>query len=363
MAINTKEFKQLADTICSEMESSLPALEASDSGLGRRVRVEALLIEYDRQDTVPITRQVTILISDIRGFTALAETYSAITVMNMLNRYFVCMTEIIVRHGGTIDKLMGDSIMALFGAPLASEQDEQRAMLCAVEMQRAMSTFNEQNRALGLPEIFMGIGVNTGQVMAGALGSDHHREYTVIGDEVNLASRIEAQSLRGQVLISENTYALVQDIVTVGEPSYVQVKGKKEPVCLYELVAVTKPRSLSVPRREIRKSPRVTVNMPCYFQCLQGKLVLPEQIQGAVVDLSYHGLSMHSPVALEVFSEIKMDVSLQLLGTETTSIYAKVLKSKPCAEGVLCSLEFTSMDIHGQKSIKTFVDTRLAQLS
>jgi len=362
MAINTTEFKQLAEKISSEIERTMPGVSGIDNSAGLRSRVEALLVEYDRQDTVPITRQVTILISDIRGFTALAETYSAITVMNMLNRYFACMTDIIVRHGGTIDKLMGDSIMALFGVPLTSGQDEQKAVLCAVEMQRAMSTFNEQNIALGLPEIFMGIGINTGQVMAGALGSDHHREYTVIGDEVNLASRIEAQSLRGQVLISENTYALSKDFVSVGEPNYVQVKGKKEPVCLYELVGISKPRALSVPRREIRKSPRVAIDMPCYFQCMQGKLVLPEQIQGAMVDLSYNGMSMHSPVALEAFSEIKMAVSLQLLGAETTSIYARVLKSEPCAEGVLCSLEFTSMDMNGQKIIKTFVDARLAQL-
>ncbi|MFT5577256.1 MAG: adenylate cyclase [Paraglaciecola psychrophila] len=368
MAINTTEFKQLAGKICSEIElaqagseSSSGAGNAAVSGGALRARVEALLIEHDRQDTVPITRRVTILISDIRGFTALAETYSAITVMNMLNRYFASMTEIIVRCGGTIDKLMGDSIMALFGVPLSSEHDEQQAVLCAVEMQRAMSALNEENKALGLPEIFMGIGINTGQVMAGALGSDYHREYTVIGDEVNLASRIEAQSLRGQVLISNKTYALVQDFVTVGEPSYVQVKGKREPVCLYELVGITKPRPLSVPRREIRKSPRVAIDMPCYFQCLQGKSVLEEQLKGGVVDLSYNGLSMYSAVALAAFSEIKMAVSLQLLGTETTSIYARVLKSEPCAEGVLCSLEFTSMDIQGQKSIKSFVDARLVQ--
>jgi c-di-GMP-binding flagellar brake protein YcgR len=90
--------------------------------------------------------------------------------------------------------------------------------------------------------------------------------------------------------------------------------------------------------------------------------VLSEQFQGAVVDLSYNGLSMHSAAALSPSSEIKMAVSLQLLGAETTNIYARVLKSEPCAEGVLCNLEFTSIDMQGQKSIKAFVDARLAQL-
>lgn len=122
MAINTTEFKRLAEKLCLEIEASMPSqvsTEVEKNAL--QTKVETILAEYDQQDAIPITRQVTILLSDIRGFTALAETYSAITVMNMLNRYFACMTEIIVRHGGTIDKLMGDSIMALFGAPLSKD--------------------------------------------------------------------------------------------------------------------------------------------------------------------------------------------------------------------------------------------------
>lgn len=361
MAINTTEFKRLAEKLCLEIEASMPSqvsTEVEKNAL--QTKVETILAEYDQQDAIPITRQVTILLSDIWGFTALAETYSAITVMNMLNRYFACMTEIIVRHGGTIDKLMGDSIMALFGAPLSKDDDEHRAVLCAVEMQRAMSEFNEQNAALDLPEIYMGIGINTGQVMAGAIGSDHHREYTVIGDEVNLASRIEAQSLRGQVLISENTFQLVKEFVLVGEPNFVQVKGKKKPVCLYELMGTTKPKTMSVPRREIRKSPRIAINMPCFFQCMDGKLIIDNRIQGEVVDLSYNGLLMYSPIALVSFSEIKIEMSLQLLGTDTASIYARVLKSEKSGDGVICSLEFTSIDTAGQKTIKSFVDSQIA---
>ena len=112
------------------------------------------------------------------------------TVMELLNRYFAHMGEVITEYGGTIDKLMGDSMMVLFGAPQAAADDVERAIGCAVAMQRAMSEFNQQNRELDLPDMYMGIGINSGKVMVGSLGSNYHREYTVVGDAVNITSRI-----------------------------------------------------------------------------------------------------------------------------------------------------------------------------
>jgi adenylate cyclase len=360
MAKSSNDFKALAEKICAEVQSCIPTqFERSAAKNMLLSKVEALLVDNDYSDVEPESRRVTILLSDIRGFTALAETFSAMTVMELLNRYFSRMTEVIVNYGGTIDKLMGDSIMVLFGAPSSEIDDVERAIACSVEMQRAMSEFNEQNVAMGLPEMYMGIGINTGEVVAGAVGSDYHREYTVIGDEVNLTSRIEAQSLRGQILISENTYRAAKTFVLVGEPNKVQVKGKKEPVRLYDLMGTTRPRAMTVPRREIRKSPRVAINMPCFFHRLEGKQVQPDQYRAEVVDLGYHGLLMYSPVLLEPFSEIKIQVSLQLLGTQSTDIYARVIKAEQAEGGVLCSLEFTSMDTSGQQTIKQFVDNQL----
>lgn len=362
MAKRTNDFKGLAKKICAEVQSFIPApFERTVTEQALLAKVENLLASESYSDLLPEARQVTILLSDIRGFTALAETYSAMTVMDLLNRYFSKMTEVIVEHGGAIDKLMGDSIMVLFGAPSKGIDDVQRAIACAVDMQRAMSAFNEQNVAMGLPELYMGIGINTGEVVAGPVGSDLHREYTVIGDEVNLASRIEAQSLRGQVLISESTYALAKPYILAGEPNRVQVKGKKEPVCLYELMGTTRPTPMTVPRREVRKSPRINVSMPCHFYRLIGKQVDPLLIRGEVVDLSYNGLMMRSPVPLTVFEEIKIQVSVHLLGAETTDIYARVVKAEQADEGVICSLEFSSIDLAGQQTIKSFVDTQIFQ--
>lgn len=364
MANNSFKFKGLSEQICAEVERLFPTqLERTAARNVLRSRIEAVLNTSQVEDQQPESRRVTILLSDIRGFTAIAETYSAMTVVELLNRYFAKMSEVIVSYGGTIDKLMGDSIMVLFGAPTSESEadDVQRAIACAVEMQQAMSAFNEQNLALNLPELYMGIGINSGEVVAGPVGSELHREYTVIGDEVNLTSRIEAQSLRGQILISENTFKWAKSFVLVGEPNRVTVKGKKQPVCLYELLGTTKPRPMTVPRREIRKSPRISISMPCYFQRLQGKQVLADQYRGEVVDIGYNGLLMVSPLPLEIYSEVKIIVSLQLLGSETTDIYARVIKTEPGAEGTLCSLEFTSMDMAGQQTIKRFVDNQIHQ--
>jgi len=362
MAKKSNKASHLADKIVNEVSLLIPTqMERKAIQTILKKKIEGHLLGAGYHDEAAETRRVTILLSDIRGFTALAETYSAMTVVELLNRYFSVMSEIIVQYGGTIDKLMGDSIMVLFGAPDTHADDVERAIACSVAMQQAMSDFNEQNKALGLPELYIGIGINTGTVVAGPVGSKHHREYTVIGDEVNLVSRIEAQSLRGQILISENTYQLAKNYILVGEPNQVRVKGKRLPVALFELMGTTKPRSMTVPRREIRKSPRIDVQMPCFFYCLSNKAVLPQRYQGEVIDIAYNGLLFISPIELESFSEIKIEISLQLFGTDTSDIYARIIKSEQVERGYQCSLEFTSIDLAGQQTIKQFVDNLVFQ--
>ena len=144
-----------------------------------------------------LTKKITLLLSDIRGFSEITSSYPAKDVIHMLNRYFDCMGTIIARYDGHIDKFMGDSILALFGIPEAREDDVERALACAIAMQVAMTDLNRENQTLGMPELYMGIALNTGTVVAGEVGSKHYNEYTVIGDEVNLVSRIESHCLRG----------------------------------------------------------------------------------------------------------------------------------------------------------------------
>ena len=302
------------------------------------------------------SRCVTILLSDLRGFTAVAEQFTPREMIEALNRYFRRMSEIIFRHGGTIDKFMGDAIMALFGATSVRDDHVEAALACAIEMQMAMGGINEENQAHGMAPLFMGIGINTGEVVVGHLGSELYREYTVIGDQVNLASRVAAHSLRGQMLLSENTYLPARDFIETGDVNQVKVKGKKGFVRMYELRATTRPRALAAPQREMRNSPRVEVDLPLTFQLVRGKSVVEQEYLGRVTDVSYGGLRLVGPVPVEPFGDIKITVSLSLLSSELSEIYAKVMHVSPIEDNHECRVEFTSIDVKASMTIKEFVD-------
>jgi adenylate cyclase len=301
-------------------------------------------------------KQVSILLSDLRGFTALTEQCTPSEVIGLLNRYFSRMCEVIFRYRGTIDKFMGDGIMVLFGAPETDRDDLVRAIACATEMQSVMSEVNEVNRSLGVPQLFMGIGINTGEVVAANVGSELHREYTVIGDHVNLASRIEAHSLRGQVLLSEYSYQLAKDFIEVGDVRDVMVKGKRNPVRLYELKSTQLPHYMSVPVREGRKSPRVPVDMPLAFRIVEGKRVLPQVHSGRIADISYSGALAVVKTRVPTNTEIKFSMALSLLSPEVTDVYARVLRVSEASQDYECSMEFTAIDEAGQQAVRQFVD-------
>ncbi len=346
---------QAVTGILREMEqaSGMTIPEAKRAGILHQVQQLLAAVDANRPTE---SKQVSILLSDLRGFTALAGRHSAREVIELLNRYFSRMCEVIFEHGGTIDKFMGDGIMVLFGAPESGRDDLQRAIACATVMQQVMGEVNDTNHRLGMPQLFMGIGINTGEVVAANLGSDLHREYTVIGDNVNLASRIEAHSLRGQVLLSEQSYQLARDYVVIGDVKEVLVKGRRDPVRLHELRATTLPRYMEVPVREERKGPRVPTDMPFRFQILDGKHVLPEVHRGRIADISYSGMLARLQTPVQANTEIRFSVALSLLGCEIHDIYARVLRVREATQDYECSIEFTSIDPEGQLAVRQFVD-------
>lgn len=347
-----KLIEKLLALFNARQEFSASAANQTDLRAEIGHTIDAAMVYTHEMDS----RHVTILLSDLRGFTSVAERFTALEMVKVLNRYFERMTEIIFQHGGTIDKFMGDAIMVLFGAPIAREDDIEAALACAIEMQLAMKDINEQNKASGMPSLYMGIGINTGEVVAGHLGSALHSEYTVIGDQVNLASRVEAHTLRGQILISESTYLLAQNFIETGDINEVKVKGKKGSVRMYELLSITKPSLLTAPPREMRNSPRVEVEMPLTFQLLKDKSVLQQKYLGQVIDMSYGGMCVVSPIWMEQFCNIKIALSLSFLGSDPSAIYAKVLRVSPVNERYECRLEFTSIDEKAALVIKEFVD-------
>ncbi len=180
-------------------------------------------------------RQVTVLFSDVRGFTSLCEGAPPGTILNLLNRYLTRMTAVIEAHGGVVDKYIGDAIMALFGAPLQMDDEAGSAVLTAMDMCGAAAELNAELAAEGSPPLHIGIGVNTGQVVAGNMGSETRLNYTVIGDAVNIASRVEGLTKRYgvEIIVTGATRDQCRGIV-FRELDRVRVKGKLEPVTLHE---------------------------------------------------------------------------------------------------------------------------------
>lgn len=239
-----------------KQEDELGSLAASfnqmSEGLAERDRVRDLLgkvispevaTELLRKDVVlgGEEREVTVLFSDLRNFTNMSELLSPHEMLGVLNRYFTRMSAIVEAHGGVVDKYMGDALMALFGAPLGHPDDADRAMHAALEMTEALDDLNRQWHQRGLPTIDVGIGINTDRVVAGNMGSETRLNYTVIGDGVNLASRLEGLTKTpeygARIIISGSTLAGARERYRTRRLGEVAVKGKQRPTEIFALLS------------------------------------------------------------------------------------------------------------------------------
>ncbi len=178
---------------------------------------------------------VTVLFSDIRGFTAMAESMGTDAVARFLSEYLSEMVEVIFDHGGTLDKFIGDAVMALWGAPIAHSDDPDRALRAAIAMQKAIEELNRGWAASGRPEIGVGMGISHGEVFAGNIGSHRRLEYTVLGDAVNVAARLCAQAGPGEILVSEALLRVIRDQVEYEYLPELGLKGKSQVVQVYRV--------------------------------------------------------------------------------------------------------------------------------
>jgi adenylate cyclase len=181
-------------------------------------------------------RRVTVLFSDIRGFTSMSEKMQAQEVVSMLNEYFEEMVDVLFRHQGTLDKYVGDEIMALFGAPLSTPEDTCNSVACALEMQKRLREFNRLRQMRNEVPIQIGIGINTGEAVFGALGSTKTMQYTVVGDMVNTASRLCSLARAGEVIVSENTYKELGERFETIELPPARVKGKAQEILVWNVI-------------------------------------------------------------------------------------------------------------------------------
>jgi adenylate cyclase len=189
-------------------------------------------------------QQVTILMSDIRQFTTICENLEPENVMLLLNTYLGTMSDIIMEYQGTVDEFIGDGILAIFGAPIVRDDDADRAVQCALRMQAAVDDINREYVAAGLPEVRMGIGINTGEVIAGNIGSEKRSKYGIVGHNVNLTARIEQRTEGGEILVSQSTLEKLQLDYQIGREESVQVKGINKQVIIHQILGAGKVRDI-----------------------------------------------------------------------------------------------------------------------
>ena len=231
-------------------------------------------------------RTITILTSDVRGFTATSERLPPEEVVKILNFYLQHMAEVITSYQGTIDEFMGDGILVLFGAPIQREDDATRAVACAVAMQLAMEEVNQQMRTWGYREIEMGIGINTGEVVVGNIGSERRTKYGVVGSQVNLTYRIESYTTGGQILVSESTVKEVgESLLRIDGYKRVEPKGVKKPITIYEVGGIAGDYSLFLSQEAELFLPLAQA-LPIEYTTLDGKHMGDNRSRGSIIELS-----------------------------------------------------------------------------
>ena len=234
-----------------ELEDLANGFNSMVDGLRERDKLRATMGKYMTEQVVAHvlagevelggdTLEVTILFCDLRGFTNLSEKRTAQEVVQLLNEYFTEMVDAIMEEGGVVDKYIGDAVMAVFGAPVSAPDDALRAVRAAVRMREALARINERAAVRGEPPLQFGIGIHSGEVVAGNIGSARRMEYTVIGDAVNLASRLESSTkqLGTDILISEATYARTEGHVDASRVDAIAVRGREARVAIYTVAGV-----------------------------------------------------------------------------------------------------------------------------
>jgi class 3 adenylate cyclase len=303
--------------------------------------VETLLDEPDGLKLGGEKREVTLLMSDLRGFTALAERLEPTDVVALLNHYLSAMVDLIQKFGGTVDEIIGDAILVLFGAPTAMPDAAQRAVRCALEMQKAMPEVNEHNVQRGWPEIEMGIALHTGEVVVGNIGSTKRSKYGVVGRTVNLVARIESFTVGGQVLVSPALIHAARQGLILGDEIEVHAKGMPEALGCRELLGHEDYPELEL-AVENESCTTLAESVTLKYIRLSEKHV-DEEIQSAtLVGLSHRRAVIDAEEPLTRYTNIMLRLEVGVGEEEAQEIYAKVIR--PLSESSnLYLIHFTSV--------------------
>jgi adenylate cyclase len=253
-------------------------------------------------------RRATMLMADLRGFTSISERLPAEGVVAMLNNYLETMTAIIQKYQGTIDEFIGDGILVIFGAPILRPDDPRRAVACAVEMQLAMTSVNDRNRQAGYPEVALGIGINTGEVVMGNIGSKKRIKYAVVGRAVNLTARIESYTVGGQIFISESTLAECGDLLRLDTAMQVMPKGVKKPLTIHEVGGIGGDFQLFLPPKKEITWIELKQGLSVQFTVVDWKPTGELGHGGVITKIAHNRVEIHSKVLPSPLANLRISL-------------------------------------------------------
>jgi len=269
-------------------------------------------------------RSVTIMITDLRGFTALSERLAPEDVVRMLNAYLEVMVDLIDQYDGTVNDIVGDSLIVSFGAPQDIPDRAQRAIACAITMQNAMAEVNKTNHALGLPTLEMGIGLHDSEVIVGNIGSSKRTKYSMVGSGVNLASRVESYTVGGQILISESVCGQAREVLCIDGEWEVFPEGATAPLRICEIGGIAGSYNVALEKEDLGMT-TLAQSIPVQVTMLEGENIREEYLAGHLVRLSKKSAVVVMDEPVELFVNVKMnltDVDEALAGK---GFYGKVI--------------------------------------
>jgi len=347
-----------ADALEADLQSQAEALARRSQFIretfGRYVSEDVVTQLLDAPEGLELggaKRKVTILMSDVRGFTALAECLEPQEVMTFLNHYLEAMVDVILAYRGTIIEILGDGLLVLFGAPLTRDDDAERAVACAIAMQLRMEDINVRHRQAGLPDVEMGIGIHTGEVVVGHIGSQQRTKYGVVGSAMNLTGRIESYTTGGQILISPTTYVETAALLTVSHQMTVAPKGVAAPITLYAISGMRGAHALDLPNQT-----EMLVSLPqaldVRYTVLEGKFAGSAIYTGRMLKLATKTAELHLDQPVTAFSNLKLHLLRPTGEVMPGELFAKVVETRP-EDASRVVVRFTSLP----EAARTFLDT------
>ncbi len=301
----TKNYEKVLQKQTMELTAAKEIKRLNEQLASRNALLHQILGKYFSDEVVDVIlehpegaaiggekRKVAVMMADLRGFTALSERLSAEDVVAILNHYLEEMTEVILKYRGTIIEFIGDAILAVFGAPLVAEHETDDAIAAAIEMQNRMPGVNRFNVEQGYPEIEVGIGIHTGEAFIGNIGSEQFMRYNVIGQVVNLCSRIQTYSVGGQILVSEQTGNYLQGEWKLNKTFEISMKGIHEKLTICDVKEVSGIWQVTLDDQEKEAMTVLDRPLEAVLYLMQGKSVIKASIAGSVTGISRHKIQV-----------------------------------------------------------------------